>query len=218
MTEYISPQFLFSMDVIVFATVIFMHLSKKNSHFIFLYAGQSLAVILLLLLSSFEKISLSLLLVAALIFVVKVVVAPYFFLRFTKMYKLRFASNTYLSVPMTLLSLTIITSVAFSQFAPFISIEPSNGNALLISIAAMLASLFLVINQKGAIPQVIGILSLENGIVSFASAAGLEQSPTLQIGIVFDILVWIILAAIFISMLYKQFGSLDVTTMKHLKE
>jgi len=195
-----------------------MHLSKKNSRFVFLYAGQSLAVIALLLLSSADKISLSLALVAALILAVKVIIAPYFFLRFIKVYKLKFTSNTYLSVPMTLLGLTLITAAAFSRFAPFVSIEPSNGNALLLSIATMLISLFLVINQKGAMPQVIGILSLENGIVAFASAAGLEQTPTLQIGIVFDILVWIILAVVFISMLYKQFGSLDVTTMKHLKE
>ena len=66
--------------------------------------------------------------------------------------------------------------------------------------------------------QIIGILSLENGIVAFALFSGLEQSPALQIGIMFDLLVWVIIAAVFISMIYKQFGSLDVTELKHLKE
>jgi len=64
----------------------------------------------------------------------------------------------------------------------------------------------------------LGILSLENGIVSFALFAGLEQNPGLQLGITFDVLIWIIIASVFISMIYRQFGSLDVTTMKKLTE
>jgi hydrogenase-4 component E len=59
---------------------------------------------------------------------------------------------------------------------------------------------------------------LENAIVSFATLAGLEQSPGLQIGIMFDIGVWIMIATIFVSMIYRQFGSLDVASMQHLKE
>jgi len=66
--------------------------------------------------------------------------------------------------------------------------------------------------------QIIGILSLENTIVAFTIFAGLEQSASLQIGIIFDIFVWLIIATVFVSMIYKHFGSLDVTSMKTLKD
>jgi hydrogenase-4 component E len=40
----------------------------------------------------------------------------------------------------------------------------------------------------------------------------------LQLGITFNILIWIIIATVFISMIFRQFASLDVTTMKELTE
>jgi hydrogenase-4 membrane subunit HyfE len=51
----------------------------------------------------------------------------------------------------------------------------------------------------------------------FAALAGLEQSPVLQLGIVFDITVWFVISTMFVSMIYRHFGSLDVTNMKKLK-
>jgi len=74
-------------------------------------------------------------------------------------------------------------------------------NLLLLSVATIMISLFLIINRKGALSQMLGILSLENGIVSFALFAGLEQNPGLQLGITFNILIWIIIATVFISMI-----------------
>ena len=82
----------------------------------------------------------------------------------------------------------------------------------------MFLSLFLIINRKSALSQIVGILSLENSIVAFAIFAGLEQSLSLQIGILFDISVWLIIATVFMSMMYTHFGSLDVTDMKKLKD
>ncbi len=95
---------------------------------------------------------------------------------------------------------------------------PEGINLLLLNVATIMISLFLSINRKGALSQMLGILSLENGIVSFALSAGLEQNPGLQLGITFNILIWIIIATVFISMMFRQFGSLDVTTMKKLTE
>jgi len=66
--------------------------------------------------------------------------------------------------------------------------------------------------------QIIGILSFENSIVVFAVFANLEQSAALQLGIVFDIFIWIMIASVFISMLYKHFGTLNVSSMKNLKD
>jgi len=75
----------------------------------------------------------------------------------------------------------------------------------------------MIINRKGALSQMIGVLSLENSIVSFAFTAGLEQKPGLELGITFDIFVWIIIATVFVSMVYKKFKTLDVTEMSRLK-
>ena len=40
----------------------------------------------------------------------------------------------------------------------------------------------------------------------------------LQIGILFNLLIWLAIATVFISMLFRHFGSLDTSLMKQLKD
>ena len=122
-------------------------------------------------------------------------------------------------MPLTLIAVAAIAAAAHSRvFGPLVNSVPANQRLLSLALSSLFISLFLIVNRKGALSQIIGILSLENSILVFAFFAGLEQSPALQIGILFDIFVWLIIATVFISMLYKHFGSLDVTKMKHLKD
>jgi len=215
-----SPNnFIFFLEAVIFASVIFMHLSKKSSMVVSSYVVQSLALVMLLVSFALKEASWMLLLAIAVIFLVKVLVAPRFFFGLVKKHQLKFSVSTYLNSPATLIVLALLTGVTYSQlFAPLTILSQNEGKTLLLAVATMFISIFLIINRRGALSQMIGILSLENGIVSFATLAGLEQTPGLQIGIMFDILVWIIIASVFASMLYRQFGSLDVASMSHLKE
>lgn len=214
-----NPQILFFLEALIFSTVILIHLAKKNSFAIFLYMAQSLVVALFLLSSSIQESSWTLAVVAASVFVVKVIVAPHFFRNLIKKHQLKFSVSTYLNEPMTLIVLAGLTAFTYSNFfSPLIILSQHNFNALLLAVAMMLVSIFLIINRKGALSQMIGVLSLENAIVSFAFLSGLEQNAGPQLGIIFDILVWVIIATVFASMIYKQFGSLDVSMMQHLKE
>ncbi len=214
--EHIFLQFLV---ITIFLTVVFLHVSRKNSTAITLYLVQSLAITTILLWSFFDTYSILLLAVALLTFAVKAVIAPLFFARLVRKHQLKFSASTYLNLPTTLIMVAVLTAVTSSHiFAPLVSIIPENEKILSLSMAVILIAFFLIINRKGAISQMIGILSLENGIVSFAVFSGLEQAPGLQAGIMFNIFIWVVIATVFASMIYKQFGSLDVTAMKSLKE
>ncbi|KKW42499.1 MAG: Hydrogenase 4 membrane component [Candidatus Magasanikbacteria bacterium GW2011_GWA2_56_11] len=217
--DFFSAQFLFFVQTLLFASVIFMHLSKKSASVIFLYQVQSLIVACLLLGSALAESAIFPLFVAVVVCAVKVVIAPHFFRRLTRELQLKFSASTYLSGPLTLIILAALTAFTYSHFfAPLSTLNASNARALLLAAAMMLAALFLIVNRKGALSQMIGILSLENAIVAFAFLSGLEQSPALELGVLFDILMWIIIATVFASMVYRQFGSLDVTAMNSLKE
>jgi hydrogenase-4 component E len=209
----------FFLEAVIFASVIFMHLAKQSYSVVALYILQSLMLVLLLISSSLGETSVSLILAIAVIFAVKVVIAPRYFFGLIKEHQLKFSVSTYLSSPATLVVLALLTGVTYSHlFEPLAMLSRYGGSTLLLAVASMFISIFLIINRRGALSQMIGILSLENGIVSFASLAGLEQTPGLQIGIMFDIGVWILIATIFVSMIYRQFGSLDVASMQQLKE
>lgn len=204
--------------LVVFLTAVFLNSVKRNLTAIVLYAMQSLAVTALLVVSFFEHQSGLLLLVILLTLAVKAIVAPMFFTKLVKKHQLTFSASTYLSLPFTLLSIAVLTVVAHSHiFASLTAIMAENKSLTAISIAVMLISFFLIINRKSVISQIIGILSLENGVVCFGIFSGLEQAPGLQIGVIFNMFIWISIATMFASMIYNQFGTHDVTEMKLLK-
>lgn len=214
-----SPQLLFILGSIVFISGVLLHLAKKNYLAVRIYIVQSLAIGSLLLLSLLSNFSGLLLLAVVCTVVVKGIIAPYFFFKLIKKNKLQFSASTYLNTPLTLLSIALtvvlVRVIFLKALQSFVGIDP---NLLLLALSTIFVSVFVLINRKGALSQILGVLSLENSIVGFALFAGLEQSPALQFGITFDILIWVMIASVFVTMIYKQFGTLDVTSMKNLTE
>ncbi len=215
----LSPQFLFFLETVLLASVIFMHLTRKNFTVVFLYTVQSLIISGSLFYSSLMEASFLLMAAAIMTFLVKVIVAPFFFYRLIQKHRLQFSVSTYLNGPMTFIVLALLIAFSHSRFfKPLAIISPANGDALLLSMSMIFISIFLTVNRKGALSQMVGILSMENAIVSFAYVSGLETTAGAQVGILFIIFIWIIIASVFASMIYHYFGSLDVSEMKHLKE
>jgi len=217
--KLLSLQFIFTIEALVFVSVVLMHLARKNATVVWLYILQSVAVVFLLVVSSLSELSLLVAFTLISTIVIKLFVAPTFFLNLIKRHRLVFSATTYLNTPLTLFCLAAL--VAFTQSflrEPLTLVTPVDTSLLIIAVSAIFCSLFLIVNRKGALSQMIGILSAENSIVAFTLFAGLEQSPSLQLGIMFDLLVWILIASIFASMIYKQFGTLDVGEMSHLTE
>lgn len=211
-----SLQFLLA---VFFLTIVFLHIAKKNISVITAYGIQSSVVVIVLFGSFFETGSFALLLVAVLTCIVKVILAPIFIFQLVKKYDLKFSPGTYLKGPLTLIVIAGLTAVVNSSlFVPLMNIVPDHQKFLFLALSSLFTSLFLIINRKDALPQIVGILSLENSILMFGIFAGLEQSFGLQIGIIFDIFIWLMIATVFVSMIHKHFGSLDVTEMKHLKD
>jgi hydrogenase-4 component E len=204
---------------IVFITIVFFHVAKKNYAVAIGYGVQSFAIVMLLTYSYFKTGSTTFLLIAILGLFVKVIMAPLFIIHQINKHELKFLVSTYANLPLTLIVVAALTEIANSGlFMPLVTLIPANHQLLSLSLSAVLISVFLIINRKGAISQIVGVLSLENSIVAFGLFSVIDQSLILEIGIVFSISVWIIIATVFISMIYKHFGSLDVTQMKHLKE
>lgn len=204
---------------VMFLTIIFLHVTKKNIGAIVAYGVQSFVVVLILFNSYLEFGHPDLLFVAILALIVKVILVPTFLIRLINKHDLTFSISTYLNTPLTFIVLVFLIFVSYSgKFLPLTNIVPAHNELLMLALAMIFISMFLIINRKGVISQIVGILSLENSILAFAIFAGLEQSTSLQIGILFDIFIWSVIAMVFVSMIYKHFGSLDTTSMENLKD
>ena len=99
---------------IIFLTIVFLHISKKNLDAVFAYAVQSFTIVILLLNSFFETGYISLLFIALLVFTVKVILAPGFFIRLIKKNELIFSASTYLNTPITLAILAMLAAILVS--------------------------------------------------------------------------------------------------------
>jgi hydrogenase-4 component E len=204
---------------LIFASVVFLHIVKKNYIVAIIYGVQSLSIVMLLTISYIITGAASFLLIAILGLIVKVILAPLFIIYQVNKHDLKFLVSTYINTPFTLIVVAALTAIAHSDlFTPLVTIIPANKELLSLALSTLFMSVFLIINRKGAISQIVGILSLENSIIAFGIFSVLNQSLILEIGIVFSISVWIIIATVFISKIYKHFGSLDVTKMNSLKE
>jgi hydrogenase-4 membrane subunit HyfE len=196
-----------------------LHVTRKNINEVVLYALQSLAVVIMMITSVGDTGSLGLLAVAVVTLIVKVFVAPAFFFKLLDRHKMRFSASTYINVPTTLGAIALTLFAANSRvFAPIVNIVPTNHNYLVLAVAALLSSILLMVNRKGTLSQMVGVLSLENSIVVFALLASLEQSAVLQTGIIFDVCVWMIIAIVLVSMVYRHTQSFDTTNMKKLRD
>lgn len=217
--ETLAVEIIIICEVVAFLTVFFMHLVKENATLVGLFVLQSAAIAIGMIVFAFERGAFGLGITALLTVLIKAVIAPSFFFRLIARHHLKFSGTTYLSVPVTLGILILLTLIVDSTFfAPLASLAPHSKQIILLSVASLLISFFLMINRKGALSQIIGVLAFENSIVSFATAIELEQTVGLEFGVAFDLLMWVVIATVFVSMMYRHFGSLDVSGMKRLRE
>jgi len=210
---------LFSLEALLFLAVVFMHLVKKNSTLVTVYALQSICVIALLAVMGITEHEQGLLLAALVTFVVKVVLAPIIFMRAIKDTNEKRVAGAYLNTPLTLIVLLTLLLLAQSDvFAALSHLAPSAERFVPLALAALFISLFLAINEKGIVYQIVGVLSMENCIVALGSFFGLEHTFALELGILFDICMWMVGAAVFISLIRYHFGTLDASAIKDLRD
>ena len=205
-------------SAIVFALTLLMNLGRKNSWLVVYYLLQSLVVTIGLISLSFSEGAEGLFYAALLTLTVKVILAPAFLLHMIQKYRIYFSGRSYLNTPFTLFCLAAITAFSYSLIGPHVS-EFGHSVGITLLFAAILCVLFQMTNRSGTLSAIIGILSLENAVVLLTAQLGLEHSFALEFAITFDIAVWIGIATGFLTMIYREFGTVDTAArMTHLIE
>lgn len=208
------------LDAFAFFLAILMHLTRRNANLVRLYLLQSFSLALLLCLLGISAGEKSLLAMALLTVFVKGIVAPIFFFRvLRKIPGAEMSATNYLSTPQTLLVVMVLVIISYSQIiVPLGASTPEMLGLFSLNMSLVLVSIFLLINRRGIFTQIVGILCLENSIVFLSTIASVKQPVGLEIGMLFDIALWIVVAMVFISMIHTQFGTLSTVPLKKLIE
>jgi hydrogenase-4 component E len=121
------------------------------------------------------------------------------------------------NVPTTLLVGIALVVVAFDLALPMAELAGTITRGTLgIAMACVLLSLLMMITRRRAIAQVIGFLSLENGLFFAATGATYGMPMVVELGIALDVLVGVLVFGIFFFRIRETFDSLDVEHLEKL--
>ena len=207
--------------MLLLVSVVFLNITKRNITAVMLLAIQSCAISLAIFAAAWHEQSLELFFAGLFTLAIKGIFASIFFRRVIVKYSLPFSGKTYLNTPLTLVVAALLVGIAYSQlFEPWYALLASVGTVAVLkgSLGAFFVTLLLMVNKKGALSEIIGILTLENTIILIALVLGLRHNLQLEVAITFDITVWICIAAVYLNLMYRQFGSLDVSALNRLKD
>lgn len=169
----------------------------------------------------YQHSSIHLFVVVGITIVVKTILIPYLLKRIiTKEVYARREISQVLSIPTSLL-----IAVALVIFAYFISIPLLNVSKeffvkinLPIGIAGLFLGGYVVMVRREAVPQVIGILTMENG----AFFAGISIAPDLpliaELAAAFDVLIIALVMSILTRKIHERVGTTEVGRLTSLRE
>nr|WP_057927004.1 hypothetical protein [Burkholderia ambifaria] len=186
---------------------------------IHLYTLQGVALVSANLILGFVTDDVHLYVSAGLTLVLKVGVIPWFLYRLVRRLDVKTDVEPLINIPTTLLIGIVLVIVAFNVAAPISQLATSVARGTLgIALACVLLSFMAMITRAKAIPQVIGFLSMENGLF-FAAAAATNGMPMIvELGIGLDVLIGILILGVFMFQIREQFDSLDIHHLEKLKD
>jgi hydrogenase-4 component E len=121
-------------------------------------------------------------------------------------------------------SLILLAGAALVVFSYYVALPIvhlstlTTRNTIAVSQAVVLLGMLLMISRKKAISQVIGFMSIENGLFFLAVVSTYGMPMVVELGIAFDVLVAAILFGVFFFQMRASIDSLDVDRLNRLRE
>jgi len=156
---------------------------------------------------------------ALLTVLLKVILIPWVLHRLIDRLFVRWDIETLINIPTTMLIGIGLVIFAFALAAPISQMATTLTRSTLgIALASVLLSFLMMIVRQKAVPQVIGFLSMENGLFFAATSATYGMPLVVELGVALDVLVGTFIFGIFFFHIRERFDSLDIRHMEKLKE
>jgi hydrogenase-4 component E len=186
---------------------------------IHLYTLQGLALVAATALVGFVTGQPHLYVSALLTLVLKVGLIPALLHRLIDRLDVRWDTETLINIPTTMLIGILLVIFAFNLALPIAQLSASIARSSLgIALACVLLSFLMMITRAKAVPQVIGFLSMENGLFFAATAATYGMPMVVELGIALDVLIGVLILGVFLFQIREKFESLDIRHLEKLKE
>jgi hydrogenase-4 component E len=156
---------------------------------------------------------------AALTIALKVLFLPWLLHRLIHRLAVYWDTEPLLNISGTMLSGIIIVVFAFGLAQPITHLaNTATRNVIGIAIGVVLLAFLMMITRRKAMSQVIGFLSMENGLFFGAMSATYGMPMVIELGVALDLLVAVLVLGVFFFQIREQFDSLDLHHLERLSE
>jgi len=218
MTGLVS-QFINLLAAILLMLAFAMISQRRIRSLIQLYTMQGVVLVAATATAGFVTQQSHLYLSAVITFVLKVVVIPLLLHRVINRLNVRWDVETLINIPTTMIIGILLVIFAFDLALPISKLSSTIARGTLgIALACVLLSFMMMITRAKAVPQVIGFLSMENGLFFAATVATYGMPMVVELGIALDVLVGVFILGVFMFHIREQFDSLDMRHLEKLKE
>lgn len=215
---------LFSQAIIAFAALVlftsFVMLAQTRMVpliFTFAWQGILLAAVttLVAIVSNHPHLYIS----AALTVVLKVGLIPWLLYRLSVQLNMNYETEQIEHPSLLLLGGAGLVIFSFFIALPIVHLSGlATRNTIAVSIAVVLLGMLMMSTRKTAMAQVIGFMSMENGLFFAAVVSTYGMPLIVELGVAFDVMVAAILFGVFFFHLRDSFDSLDVSHLNRLSE
>jgi hydrogenase-4 component E len=155
----------------------------------------------------------------ALTLALKALFLPWLLHRLIRRLGVYWDSEPLLNIPGTMLVGLLIVIFAFGLAQPITALATTTTrSAIGIAIAVVLLAFLTMITRRKAMSQVVGFLSMENGLFFGAMSATYGMPMIVELGVALDILVAMLVLGVFFFQIREQFDSLDLHHLENLRE
>ena len=155
---------------------------------------------------------------AALTLALKAILIPWMLHRLVR--RLQLERHTESLQSPTLVTMAAVALVIFSYWLvlPMIQAELTfTRNIVAVSLAVVLIGLLMMVFRTQAVAQVLGFMSMENGLFLLAATISGGMPFFVEIAIFFDIFLCVIILEIFVYKINRLFTHIDVDKLTELK-
>ncbi|HLX28647.1 MAG TPA: formate hydrogenlyase [Casimicrobiaceae bacterium] len=155
----------------------------------------------------------------ALTLVLKVALLPWILHRLVRKLDVRWEFEGLINIPTTMLIGIVLVVFSFNLALPISQLASTVTRSTLgIALASIMLSFLMMITRRKAIPQVIGFLSMENGLFFAATSATYGMPMVVELGVALDVLVGMLILGVFFFQIREQFDSLDLAHFENVRD
>lgn len=149
----------------------------------------------------------------------KVLFLPWLLRRLIRRLEVYWDTEPMINIGVTMLLGLLIVIFAFGLAQPLSALaNTSTKSSIGVAVAVILLAFLTMITRKKAMSQIVGFLSMENGLFFAAMSATYGMPMVVEFGVALDVLVGMLVLGVFFFHIRERFESLDLHHFETLKE